>query len=206
VLTRTLIENYLTLFYIYFEEKTEAEKNFRFKLWEISGLITRQGYDFSSRNNNVYEEFKIKKQKEKAVLEKLLSELQKLPEFNNLNKNELNKLKKYGLPRIDNWHKLIEKSNLKMDLFNVMYSLSSNYAHSEFVSLMQIKQSSFSSKNNNTISLASLCLILTKIINSLVIEYLIQNYKSVEIIYNAKPFSIQKSIEICIKLGKKTSP
>jgi len=206
ILTRALIENYLTLYYIYISEAKDSEKLFKFKLWELSGLITRQGYDFPIKEGPVYQEFKNKKDREKIILENLLTEIKSYPEYSGLGKKEINKLKKFGLPRIDSWQKMIEASDLKKSLFTTIYSLSSNYAHSEFLGIMQIKQGSFSANNSHTIDLAGLCLIIVKIINSMVIEHMSKNFKSVELIYNAKPFALQKSIEISIKLGKKTCP
>jgi hypothetical protein len=205
-LTRTLIENYLTLYYIYLDNISESEKLFRFKLWETSGLISRQSFELPKNTSDLYKEAKEKKEREKIAIEKLKKEIEQMEEFKQLDKRELRKFETYGLPRIESWHSLLEKSNLKKEYFATLYSIFSAYTHSEYISILQIKQGSFSPKNENTTSNTMLCLYITKIINSLVIEYLLNNFKSVEIIYNMKPLSLRKNIEFTLKLGKKTSP
>lgn len=202
-LTRTLIENYLTLYYIYIEPKSESEKIFRFKLWEASGLISRQNYNLPNSKSDLYDKAKQTKENERQIIEKIMQEIKEMEEFNKLEKKELNKLKSYGLPRIDSWHTLIDKSNLKKEFFGVLYSLFSNYSHSEYLSILQIKLSSYSIKNEHTLSNTRLCLNIVKILNSLTIDYLVKDFKSVELIYNTKPISITKSVEFSLKLGRK---
>ena len=45
ILSRAALECYLTIEYIYYNDLSEEEKFFRYKLWEVSGLITRQDLD-----------------------------------------------------------------------------------------------------------------------------------------------------------------
>lgn len=201
-ITRTLIENYLTLYYIYIDTKEESEMIFRYKLWESSGLISRQGYDLPNSDDNLIQKFASKKAEEKIILEKLILELEQMEEYKQLDKQKLKKLKTYGLPRIESWHTLIEKSNLRNEFFKNIYSHFSNYSHSEYISILQIKQGSYSIKNQQTLTNTRICLNITKIINSLVIEYLVASFKIVEINYNSKPNYIQKNIEMSLKLGK----
>jgi hypothetical protein len=118
VLTRTLIESYLTLCYIYNNDKSDEEKIFRYKLWEVSGLISRQSW-----GNNISEDLRKKKESEKTTIDQIIDQIIKMPEYPSLDKVQLNKLKKYGLPRLYSWHELIKQSNIRKDLFSSVYSM-----------------------------------------------------------------------------------
>src|SRR5260221_7494896 len=86
ILTRDLIENYVTLCYNYNNDLSEEEKLFRFKLWEVSGLISRQ--NFSGEN----EDYQKKKKEEKVTIGKIMDEIKGMEEYSKLDKGKLNKL------------------------------------------------------------------------------------------------------------------
>ena len=62
------------------------------------------------------------------------------PFYKELKKNQLWKLDNYGLPRIISWIPLLKQSVLKNDSFEKVYKLYSNYAHSEFISIIQLNE------------------------------------------------------------------
>lgn len=201
ILTRALIENYVTLCYIYNNDLSEEEQLFRFKLWEVSGLISRQ--NFSGEN----EDYQKKKEEEKTTIDRINSEIKGMDEYIKLDKNKLNKLFTYGLPRLDSWQQLIRKSNLKKELIGNCYSLFSNYAHSEYLSIIQVAQSSMNSKNSENVSSIQLSLTVVRIINSMAVHYYVTHNKTAEIVYNTFPVSIRNAIEIARKIGEeKHSP
>lgn len=201
ILTRALIENYATLCYIYNNELSDEERLFRFKLWEVSGLISRQNF--------ISEEIDYKqiKHDEMITIDRIMNEIKKVPEYRTLDKVKLRKLSTYGLPRLASWQQLIADSNLKESLFRNCYSLFSNYAHSEYLSILQISQSSMNSKDGNNVSAVQLCLTVTKIIASMAINYYKSHFKAAELVYNTFPISILNVIEISRKIGEEnTSP
>lgn len=196
VLTRALIENYVTLCYIYNNDLSEEEKLFRFKLWEVSGLISRQ--NFSGEN----EGYQKKKEEEKVTIDKIMEEIKGMEEYARLDKINLNKLTTYGLPRLESWQQLIRKSNLKKEIIGNCYSLFSNYAHSEYLSIIQVGQSSMNSKNRNNIGNIQLSLTVVRIINSMTIHYYATHFKAAELVYNTFPDSIRNAVEIARKIGE----
>lgn len=189
VLTRALIENYITLCYIYNNDLSEEEKIFRFKLWEVSGLISRQTF-----GNSTNEEILKKKESEKLIIEKILSEIKQMLEYKNLDKSKLKKLQKYGLPRLCSWNELIEQGILRKETFSVIYSYFSSYAHSEYISILQLSQVSLNAKSVDNISNIQLSLKIVKMIISLSIDFYINNFKSAEIVYNNFPEEIRHAV------------
>jgi len=131
ILTRASIESFLTLEYIYMKDISEEEKFFRFKLWEVSGLMARQGFETGGD-----EELENKKNSEKELIIRIQEDIEKNPKFSSLNKQQLNRLRTYGLPRIESWSKMIEVSILNDELFQNIYKFFSNYAHSEYLSIL----------------------------------------------------------------------
>lgn len=198
VLTRALIENYVTLCYIYNNSLCDEEKIFRFKLWEVSGLISRQNW-----SDTTNEEVLKKKEAEGILIEKILLEIQSIPEYQTLDKGKLKKLHKHGLPRLFNWHELIEMSELRKDMFAEMYSYFSTYAHSEYLSILQLSQASLNSKHPENISNVQLSLGIVRMIISMSIDFYVTNFKSAEIIFNTFPNEVRNAVLIWNRIGKK---
>lgn len=197
ILTRAAIENFLTLDYIFYNDLPIEEKLFRFKLWEVSGLLSRQ--NFHSTN---IEEYEKKKASERQTIATILDEISKMPEYSNLNRAHLSKLRKYGLPRLESWNSLILTSKLKKSLFGDAYSLFSNYAHSEFLSILQFRQSSVGARNPHVQDLVSICLTIVRCLNSLSIEWLTENFDECRTYFNNLPKDLQSSIRIFVGIGK----
>lgn len=148
ILTRSVIESFLTLEYLYFNNLSREEQIFRYNLWRISGFMARQ--DFGKTKN---EKFLSKMEREKAEINELKKTIKTSHYYSKLKQQQLWKLDKYGLPRIMSWSELLKKSILKTDLFEKVYKLYSNYAHSEFISMIQLnegKMSKFDSFNAET--------------------------------------------------------
>ena len=202
VLTRALIENYVTLCYIYNNSLSKEEKIFRFKLWQVSGLLTRKNFADPKGDFNID-----KKESESEMIQKILLEIESMDEYRSLDKRKLNSLKTYGLHRIDSWHKLIEESDLKQTMFSNSYSFFSDYAHSEFLSILQIGQVSLNSKDPNNISNVMLVLSHVRMIVALCAKFYISNYKVAESAFNTYPLTQRTIIALWSKIaGKNTAP
>jgi hypothetical protein len=135
ILTRSLLETFLTLEYLFFNNLGRDEQIFRYSLWRISGFMSRQ--DFGKTQNK---EFIEKIEREKAEISQLKKDVKLSPFYSELKDNQLWKLDNYGLPRIISWIPLLKQSVLKKDSFDKVYKLYSNYAHSEFISIIQLNE------------------------------------------------------------------
>ena len=197
VLTRALIENYVTLCYIYNNSLSDEVKIFRFKLWEVSGLISRQNWG-ETTNEEIFK----KKETERLLIEKILYEIQNIPEYQTLDKGELKKLKNHGLPRLYNWHKLIEMSELRNVMFSELYSFFSTYAHSEYLSILQLSQASFNSQQLANISNVQLSLSVVRMIISMSIDFYAKNFKTAEMVFDTFPIEIKNAVLVWKRVGR----
>ncbi|MFB0924610.1 MAG: DUF5677 domain-containing protein, partial [Vicingaceae bacterium] len=164
ILTRSIIETFLTLEYLYFDNIDHSEKDFRFKLWRVSGFMSRQA--FVETVSEIHLE---KLKKEEKLIEEIKREIKTSPFYPSLKSNHLWKLDKFGLPRLKSWGNLIENSSLKSDKFKKIYSLYSNYAHSEYLAMMQINEGNLNKSNLDNISSTETALIFVQMINSVTI-------------------------------------
>lgn len=209
LLTRSVIEAFLTLEYLYFNDEKKDVKEFRYKLWKASGLLARQNIKLvgppppSITNEFKKQQKKHKKQQEeeKKMLDQLMLEIKSSPHYRNLSSRNKDKLEKYGLPRILTWNKLMKKSKLNTDFLQKMYSLCSNYAHSEYISAIQINELSPLSKDQIMIEGIKLAISITSTLNSAVIVLLKKRFKSAEIIFNALPEQQIDNISLWCHIG-----
>lgn len=138
--SRYLIENYLTIYYLFVQEKDDENLiEFRYKVYKHSGLCKWQ--EFPSPDNKEIIEG-IRKQKED--IKSLRNEIETNPVFSDLNKTQRRKIlpsfeRQYSASaKIFNWIELFEASKLS-NSFEESWKWYSNYAHSEFISLRQLK-------------------------------------------------------------------
>lgn len=178
ILTRSIIETFLTLEYLYFDNVSDSEKDFRFKLWRVSGYMSRQVF-----TDEVSDIHKVKLEQEQELINEIKSTIKDNPLYTTLKSNDLWKLDKFGLPRLKSWGNLIKVSRLKSDLFKKMYNLYSNYAHSEYISMIQINEGNLSKDNLYNISLAEMALLLIQMINSITILLLKEKFEGLEEYY-----------------------
>lgn len=174
LLTRGILECYLTMEYLYFNELSEEEKEFRFKLWRMSGFLLRQ---------NALEDFKNYSEllkREKEEIDKAKIEIKESTYYSQISK-KLWQFDKFGIPRILSWVKIIESSKLKTKLFTGFYQLYSNYAHSEFLSIMQLYSIGYT-PSNEIFNMSKSSLIVSNSVLSHCIKNLAFYYENANII------------------------
>jgi len=143
ILLRTIIENYLTFYYLYVQPESKTEIEFKFNLYKLSGLIRRQ--KLIPRSLGTIE----KKEKESKEIEIILQEIKNNLYFLSLNEKRQNSIIKNPQPRLYSWNNIMNSSEINNDIIIHLWSMCSNYAHSEYWSLIQIKD--FSKESNNFI-------------------------------------------------------
>ena len=183
IITRSIIEAFLTLEYLFFNDLEKEERIFRFHIWQISGYKSRQ--NFIHTKGETKNEINKKLQSEILEINRLKLLIEKSPFYKDLNKQNLWKLDTYGLPRLVSWSSLIKESRLKSRIFETTYKLYSNYAHSEFISLIQMRVSNSlnqGSKQNNDSLLNSLRII--KMLNCITMIELINKFEPVSKVFD----------------------
>jgi hypothetical protein len=117
ILTRAIIEAFLTLECLFFNDLGIEERNFRFYIWQISGYKARQG--FFNERGLLKEDINEKLKTELAEIKRLKAIIEKSPYYKNLNKQNLWKLDTFGLPRLVSWIKLIKQRILRTSMFGL---------------------------------------------------------------------------------------
>ena len=98
---------------------------------------------------------------------------------------------------------MIEGSSLDTKSFGSTYSLFSNYAHSEYLSLLQIQESKFNYSNKEIRSFINYSLSTVKMLHCQLIFHLTARYKSAEILFNAVNSDLQRTINFWSKIATK---
>ncbi|MGW9686286.1 DUF5677 domain-containing protein [Flagellimonas sp. 2504JD1-5] len=198
ILTRSVIEAFLTLEYLYFNDLTRDEQIFRYNLWRISGFMSRQ--DFGITKN---EKFISKLEREKSEIEDLKATIKTSPFYSNLKKQDLWKLDKFGLPRLMSWSSLIKQSVLKTDLFDRVFKLYSNYAHSEFIAMIQLNEGKMSKYDSFNIETTVTTLNNIRVINCVALISFIDKYEFAKNKYLEIDETLRFVIEFWNKFGIK---
>lgn len=165
IMTRAIIESFLTLEYLFYNDLTDEEKYFRFLIWRLSGYKSRKDF-FEERDKElITAEIWEKLESESHEIDKLFNQIKESRFFNNLKKQHLWKLDQYGIPRLDSWNTLLKNSMLENNLFILPYKLYSNYAHSEYISLIQLNEPNVLNKSSegNKLYLRSALMIVNMI-------------------------------------------
>jgi len=191
ILARSIIESYLTLEYLYFDNVSDLEKDFRFKLWRVSGFMSRQAFV-----NKVSETHLQKLKKEEKLIEEIKKDIKSNALYFTLKSNDLWKLDKFGLPRLKSWGNLIDNSRLKSEMFQKIYSLYSNYAHSEYLAMMQLNEGNLNKNNLNNISSTQTALVFIQMINSVTILLMKERFNVIEEKYSIISNDLKVRIEL----------
>lgn len=194
VLSRSLIENYLMIHYLNFSPLTDSQGEFRNNLYALSGLSRRQEFDIQ------IPEAKIKKRQEREQMLELESQIKKNDYFKSLESKKRNMLLKQTPAKEIGWEQLLKKARLQNREYLLFWKLSSNYAHSEYLSSIQLDQYF---QNKTQMKEAVLTNLIQNIITlSVFISDLIDNFKSAKIRFNMAKLETRTKVEFWGKLGR----
>jgi len=190
---RMQIESFIMIIYLFYDQITEDEKEYRYLIYKLHGLIKQSRFNVRFRQH-----LKMKADILNAV-EKIRTELSKskYDRFSHLVKNPLKpRNAKYLTTK-----ECFTMAKLEKGRVNDYWGVLSNHLHSEHIS---DRQFNFYSENpklfEDQITLSiEVCMILT----SRLIMELSNEFKGVEIFYNTIPFRTQVNIETWIEIGEK---
>lgn len=139
IIGRSIIENYLNIYYLFFHEtKNEDLKKFKNLLFQLSSLGKRQNF---KTNDSIQ---RLKSDKEKELFVDYLSQIKTTDTFRNLSskkKKQIDTEKIDRIPaKIHSWFELFDYSKISNNLFFEYWKLYSNYAHSEYISIIHLQE------------------------------------------------------------------
>jgi hypothetical protein len=179
-LSRAQMESYLMFYYLNVQPKSFEEGELRYLLYEVSGLAHRQQYPASTP------EYITKKEKERNELDGILGKIRANKFFQSLPENKQKQLLADKPARIMGWEKLIISSHLHTEFALNLWKLQSNYAHSEMVSAIQIKNYVYNRKDLDDMLFFALERSVSLV--CVAIKDLTKLFKAAEITYNGLPF------------------
>lgn len=186
ILLRGLIENYLMFNYLYIQPSSIKETYFRTLIYQRSGLKNRQRYSAIPNNNTILI-------KEAIEIEKLTALIEKNPFYQNLNANTRKRIKIKAT--ISNYIEIMESTKLKDTNFTTFWKLCSNFAHSEYISGMQIRSIYIDKSNPNDLFLYKHNILIHSLY---LIVLIINDFKSMfpqlNDYYNQDPYKIKRIV------------
>lgn len=187
IIFRTILENYLTFYYLFVDKISDDEKVFRINVYRYAGLKQRCSFVINN------EEAKQKQALESLLVEELKEVITATKYFSVFNKDDKKAIIKGVKPRLFfSWDKLIRLSGFREELFKNTYGYKSNYSHSEFISILQINSNSYGLDLNHKehFTLFSLHMLICKTI----IE-LSDVFPSIKLRFDEKNASIKNEVE-----------
>lgn len=192
---RAQIENYLTYFYLFIQPDSVQMQHYRFLMYELSGYQSRQKFTPLTTYTANKQKF------EKNRINEIISQLHENDFFKTLPEKEQERIIKEKKAKLSTWNTLLDESKLTSEIFKKSWNLYSNFAHSEFASLMQVK--SFLEEPYKTISTRNLVIFTALMLISVFIKDFCQLYREIEIRYKIIPIDDQEVIELFNRLAQK---
>jgi hypothetical protein len=133
LLSRAQFEVYLMLIYLFFENESHQEKDLKFLIYEFSGLKQRQ------KNKPNQSHLLSKYEDEKKRTEELEELIKNNIIFEKFGRDKRKNILKGDSSKITSSTSIIKNSSfLKNNVFEKLWTLQSNYAHSEYISVIQL--------------------------------------------------------------------
>lgn len=197
IMQRSLFETYLTFYYLYIQPTDENECRCKWLIYQIAGLNSRQ--DFTS----YYIDYKSKIENEKETIKQCIEELKCNEYFLSLPEGKQKDILNRKQAKILGWEKLFTSSDLKSDLFVRSWRLYSNYAHSEYLSLIQFKE--YKQDSYELISTKQLVAFSSLILTAVFVVNMKKLYKEIEENFSKLSDEQKDCINFLSNIGKKSS-
>lgn len=192
-ISRMQFESFIIIYYLFYDNITETEKEFRYNIYKLHGLLKQLSFPVSFKQAIVKKE---RIQQDANNLRKSISE-SKFDEYRTLMKDPLTpKRAKYI-----NTEEAFRIAKLNKGQLKHYWGILSNHLHSEHISDRQY--SSFLKDKKELESSLTLAIEVSMILTSRLIINLKNAFKGVEIYYNTIPMKAQVYIETLNDLSKK---
>lgn len=194
---RSQIEAFLMYHHIYINPADDDLKELRYNAWIYSSLLQRQ--EFPSKT-----EFgKQQKAKDKIELNKMKQTISKLESFQHLSSKQQQSLLDKGNGKLfSHWATILKETGFSEgNPFHNIYAMLSIYAHSEGLSIIQLKPQADSYKN--IIAQANIDLHQSKILVCLMIQSIMNLHPVVRKKYDTLSEQLRYDIEIYCSMAVK---
>lgn len=196
VMLRALLESFLMFDFIYIQPNTDKEKEFRVDNWIFEDYVQSQ------KIPTVLEASNTKKTKNLQYISEYQQKIEGSIYFQDFTEKQKKTLLKNGSSKLFNhWWVLITLSKIHPNIYNFVYKISSNYAHSGAHSIFNISKLGFKYKKEHELG----CMILA--VSKMLISETVLRYKTLfkaaEICYNMIEIGLQQKITFYSDMNKK---
>jgi hypothetical protein len=191
-LTRMQIESYALMFYLFYDDVPENEKNFRYNIYKLHGLIKQSKFNTTSEKGI---------EKKNKILTEIESLKETITEFETFKNSSLKEQTNFLKPKraVFLFSKdLLAKSGLESSRIDEMWDLYSNYAHSEYISDRQFN--SIYKINKSTLEETLLALNINSIMTARLCTFLTNSFQGVKQKYTELDIKERVHIETWNKL------
>jgi hypothetical protein len=191
-LTRMQIESYALMFYLFYDDVPENEKNFRYNIYKLHGLIKQSKFNTTSEKGI---------EKKNKILTEIESLKETITEFKTFKNSSLKEQTNFLKPKraVFLFSKdLLAKSGLESSRIDEMWDLYSNYAHSEYISDRQFN--SIYKINKSTLEETLLALNINSIMTARLCTFLTNSFQGVKQKYTELDIKERVHIETWNKL------
>ncbi len=193
LLSRATIETFLLISYLYLNNENESQGIFRYFLYEWGGLKSRQNY-IAILPENID-----KKASEKTTIEDLENGIKQNTYFLSLKDYKRKDIIKSGRPKEINWKEIMTESGLEKSFHFSNWEFYSNYAHSELIEAIQLKELYLNPiKLNESVYHTLSC---TIIYETILLSNLKNKYKEFENVYESQSLELKTKIDFWTKIG-----
>lgn len=194
-ITRMQIESYTLMFYLFYDCVTEIEKDFRYDVYKLHGLIKQSKFNTTSEYGF---------EKKKQILDEIELLKQKITTYDKYKSSSIKEQNDFLKPTraVSLFSKdILAKSGLESSRINEMWNLYSNYAHSEYISDRQFN--SIYKIQKSTLNESLLALTINSILTAKICTFLSDSFESAKKTYTELDIKEKVHIEVWSKLYKK---
>lgn len=195
---RAQYETFLIFHHIYVNPPDDDEAELRYYAWIYSALLGRQKYP------TINEESKIQKEADRKRMEEIKVKLETLNSFKKLTDKQKVGLINRGTGKLfNNWSKIMDESGFPEGNFlNSIYEYLSIYAHTEGLSILQLKATKFNPKDDHNLSQINSDVMYSKILTCVMIQELVAKFNELKLVWEALPESTRFEVEFYYKIAK----
>lgn len=178
-ITRMQIESFLIMYYLFFDSINDSEKDFRYDVYKLHGLLKQLGFksesEFPGKEENV--------NKINSEIKETIESIKNSVFYNAANEKSKAKFLNPEYARLIKSDELFKNSGLTNTKIRDAWHLLSNYVHSEYISDRQFNSMYGTDKSIKD----SLSLIITfnSIMTSRLARHLIETFESVKIKFSS---------------------
>lgn len=196
---RAQLETLLMYQHLYINSENENELLLRYYAWIYTALIQRSNTPTNTP------ETKQKRDDDIKTMEILRLQMENLFSLTNLSKNQQKSLLEKGNGKLfKTWEAIFKDSGFSNGIFTKLYYILSVYAHTEGLSVIQMKSSKYYNKKEENSDLIFMQLFCSTLMTSVMIDNICKKHVSCKNRFERMDKKLKYTVQFLIKVSKHT--